>query len=221
MTINNESWKDIDIGTHWRHVVCVLIGTNISTVIWHQIFLNVFWFDIFWAGSVTGGTVGLLVGSIWHHCRVKPHQKSPRRFIVLLLCGWSLFSAFAIFVDGPDFTAQEHERAFVRNWDKCDIRSISIVPNNALSVQVVSGVGVKSFVELAKNAELFTPSHETSTDEFLFNVRFSNGSTNEYKARIPKRHTNDISLQFRAYLTLQEIIIPGGAVWLHAMNNAR
>ena len=75
---------------------------------------------------------------------------------------------------------------------------------------------VEGFCQLVRKAELFYPSHEGSTKEIELSLILSNGEKLDFPSRVPERHRNDLSLQYRGPSNWNEIIIPGGRRWIES-----
>jgi hypothetical protein len=215
----NSRVKDASLLRHWRVSACAAAGAFIAIAVWHALFPHCFWFIKLWAGVVTGSFVGTVAGTIWQLWNPERRLKTSGRFLVASVVSGAVFATVSICMLLPDFQAQESERAKIRSLVANDITSISVSVLRDSSYVVENGNAIASFVNLARDAELFFPSHESSKTELQLVIHFKNGAAIGYKGRIPERHPSDLALEFRGYFALDEIIVPGGAGWLGDSKN--
>ncbi|MEO7326726.1 MAG: hypothetical protein ABIW82_18040 [Dokdonella sp.] len=186
----------------------------IATAIWRVLFPHGFWFVELWVGAATGGLAGLLAGSVWQLSNSKRRPDTSGRFILTAFLALGSFSAVSVFLLGPDIRAQESERSKIRSLVASEIVSISVHVHGKSQYDVDGKQSISSFVGLAREAELFFPSHEGSSIQLTLTVHLKDGSAFGYKCRVPERHQNDLALGFVGYFAQDEILIPGGASWL-------
>lgn len=114
----------------------------------------------------------------------------------------------------PEFTSQEHERDEIRALSADRIRSVSVAFPDGRLHDVSDLESITRFAALLQRAELFFPSHEGSAEEFEILIVRDDTSVLQYQARVPERHLQDISLQFRSGVVESEILVPAARAWL-------
>lgn len=215
----DTSLNKVNIADHWRVLLCAAVGAVPATLIWHTFFPHTFWFIKLWTGFATGATAGVFPGLWW---QVRDNERRPStsgRFAATCIFGWGALAVISVFCWMPDLHAQEKERARIRSLAVADISSISIRIDGRRFRHIQDPELFASFVACSKHAELFYPSHEGSTIKFQIVIFRNNGSSLEYDGRVPERHQDDFSLEFRGYFVSTEIIVPGGREWLDSLAN--
>ncbi len=207
----------INIGDHWRLLLCIVVGAAVSTLIWHVFFPHTDWFTKLCTGGVTGAAAGMLPGTWWQLRNAKRRAITSGCFIVMGISAWGLLAGAAVFLEIPDLRAQETERARVRSLTAADISSILVKVDGQDSRRIRGKDLIASFVAHSKQAELFYPSHELSVVEMQLTIYRSDGTLLYYDGRVPERHPDSIALGFHGYFVQSEIIVPGGVEWLESL----
>ena len=202
------------IAKHWRLLVCQLLASIPAVGIWNEYSPHTFWFEKLWAGLATGSLVGLIPGGYWQLREPKRRGQTSGRSLVFGFVATAVFAAVAALLMKPDLDAQERQRALIRSLSAADIGELFIQIDGQTRRRVRDAASIDSLAALTQDAELFYPSHEGSKFEFDLEIHCRNGAVLEYRGRVPERHTDDISLDFRGYFGWHAIIIPGGRLWL-------
>lgn len=191
--------SDITLST-----ICGLIVAVISYGLWHLAFPNTFWFLKLWCAVAIGVMVGLMI------------DFRRRRSVIGLMFG-SLIALLGLTVLVPDLYHQESKLRSIRSLTDVGIDAIVVVEKNGPRRHIVDRDAIDSFEKLASDATLFYPSHETSMRGLHVTLSLTDGQTLSFHARVPARHGNDIALQFRAFLFMQEILVPNAVQWLDGL----
>lgn len=211
-------WKTragaVTIKEHWRLLLCVVFLAAGSTLLWHAFFPHTFWFEKLWLGLVSGGTVGIVVGTVWQVRDASRRPQTSGRFIVTAFLAWSFMSVVGFLLMVPGFVRQEHQRGELRALDGVHIRSVTVAFPDGRLHEVRDPELIARFAGLLRAAELFYPSHERSAEEFEVLIVRDDSSVLEYPARVPERHPQDFSLEFRGGVGESEILIPAAREWL-------
>ena len=207
--------KSIDVGRHWRIWLGVLIFASLSTATWHALYPNTLWFDKLWAGLTTGSALGAFAGGCWQVRDKARRGLTSGKFLLVAVFGWGAFGVVSVGCLAPQMRAEETARSEIR----------SQTPQNVVSIQVECGASrviladkadVEQFCEAASHAELFYPSHEGSIRECELTVFLREGQTQSFRARVPERHRDDLSLVVKGPSNVFEIRVPGGGKWIRS-----
>lgn len=214
-----SSLLEMNLQEHFRLLLCVVVGGFAATLILNWFFPHTFWIAKLWSGFAIGATVGMFPGTWWQLSDNRRRPKTCGWFVVIGIFGWGFFAVISVARIVPDLRAQETELARFRSLAVADISSISVrsYGKDAQRIQDISQIG--SFVRHSRQAKLFYPGHEGSADEFRIVIHRSDGTSLEYDGCVPEQHQSDFSLQFRGYYALNEIIFPGGRVWLDSLSD--
>ena len=105
----------INIGDHWRVLLCIVVGSLAATLILHAFFPHTSWFRKFTNGDPIGATVGMIPGTWW---QLRDYKRRPRTsgwFVVVGILAWGLLAGSSIFRAVPDLYSQENELAQIRS----------------------------------------------------------------------------------------------------------
>jgi hypothetical protein len=212
--------KPVDVPQYWRIALCVLGGAIVATALWQALFPHTMWFKKLWAGSVTGGVVGMLPGMGWQW-RNKDRRAATSWWILVIafLC-WGAFAVISVIDLAPQMKAEEAQRTRIRSLLTQDIVAIEI-SSAGQKRRLDDDAAIRSFVRLARNANLFYPSHEGSVQEYELQLVFHDGKTVAYRARVPQRHRDGPSLGFRGPSHWAEVIVPNGGHWAERVTGIR
>jgi len=204
----------------WRVSVCVLLSIGVATTFLHLLFPDTLWFIKFWIGLAVGTFIGMIPGVTWQLLDERRRPSTSGLLLRSLLLGTGLFSCISLFLLVPDLHGQEAERSRIRSLTAQDVAAISVTGEHGRVWRVRNPDSIAMFVSAAKQAELFYPSHESSITEFHLSVELVDGSSLDFEGRIPERHANDVSLSFRGYFAITELLLPGGRQWLDSVARA-
>ena len=211
----------IKFADHWRLWVCVGLGAVLATSLWNLFFPHTFWFFKLWTGFATGGVVAMIPGTFWQLRDENRSGTTSGRLIVLASSVWGTFAVLSLFFWGPQLYGEEQERSLLRTLAENDLAAISVRFPDGRFQRVKDAPSISSFVALSKRAELFYPSQEASAFEFQMTIDRTDGTSLTYSGRVPERHSEDISLSFRAHVAWTEIIVPGGRRWLDQFSSQK
>ena len=206
--------RRINLKQHWRQVVCILVSVIATTSFWCFLFPNVRFFDALWGGGSIGAWVGLLCGTHWQ--LKSPHRRSTTsaRFMINAAIVWGLCSCMAIFELIPACYVKEQELSRLRSLKTTNVSAIAVSFEGQPIIRIDEPNDIANFVELAKNADLFYPSHEGPTRHFTITIRDSNSRATLYRVTVPDRHTADIAVRRNN----TSLLIPQGCGWLDAVH---
>jgi hypothetical protein len=156
----------------------------------------------------------MMTGALWQLSAVERRASTSGWFVVSCILAWGAFGALSIFVLAPDLAAQERERAMFRELSEGGLSAISLQVCGHDSRHIENPEALRLFVEQARGADLFYPSHEGCEIEFRIVLVRRNGEEIHYDGCVPERHQSDITLSFPAHISMRQIIVPGGRVWL-------
>lgn len=213
----------IDLFTHWRIIVCIILFFFISFGVWHVIYPHTFPFLKLWAGFATGSVVGTLVGAYWQLQDCRRRAQTSGKFLSIALLAWGFFAIISLFSLAPQMHDEETMRAKMRSLSSQNLKSITIdlvtgqlaeIDDGKRFAKVEDLEEIDEFCRLASSAELFYPSHEGSLREYSISLLFDDQTIEKFDARVPERHPNDLSLKFRGTSHWAEIIIPNARKWI-------
>jgi len=204
---------------HWRILLCVVVGTLASTLIWNVLFPHTEGFAKLWAGFATGASVGMILGTCWQLSDNRRRPITSGRSLVIAIFFCCLFAGFSILLMAPEMDAQEEELTRIRSLGTGDILAISVRIKGRRSRHIEDPELIESFVAHSNRAGLFFPSHEGSTVEFQITIHRTDGAPLRYDGRVPECHQDDFSLSFRGRFVWSEVVLPGGRQWLDSAVN--
>lgn len=214
------SLRKVSVIGHWRAVLCALAGTAVATYGWNTFYPHSHGFEKLWMGLATGGTVGMIPGTIWQLWNRERRPSTSGWFLATSILSWGAFAAVAVFLMAPDLSAEEHERSVLRALDVENISAVSVHVRGHDARRIKEHEVLALFVENTKHAELFYPSHELCTTEFKIVIYRKNGEESGYDGCIPERHPSDFSLSYRAYFSVRDVLVPGAQAWLERYGSA-
>ena len=212
-----------DLLRHWRIFVCIILFVIVSVGIWHWIFPHTMPFLKLWTGFATGSVVGTLVGAYWQLQDCSRRSQTSGKFLSIVLLAWGFFSLLSLFLLAPQMYEEESIRAQMRSISSQKLKSISIdlvccdiaeIDDGKRFAKVEARARIDEFCRLASNTGLFYPSHEGSLRKYSISLLFDDQTIEKFDARVPERHPNDISLQFRGTAHWAEVIIPDARAWI-------
>ena len=216
--IRELDWKtplmSVDVGRHWRIVLCVIIFAMLAAVLLQSVFPNTNPFLKLWTGCVTGGVIGVLVGFFWQIRSMERRNQTTGIVSSSLLVAWGSFACLGFLFLIPQMADEEAMRTKIRLLSIKNLKSVRI-GSKAFDVENPDDVEIiEKFCHLARKAKLFKSSHEGSYKEFELSLKLADGEELYFPASIPKRHLSDLSLEFRSASYWTEILIPDGRSWL-------
>jgi hypothetical protein len=208
--------KSISMGQHWRIWLCILVFSVLSTAIWHTMFPHTMGFMKLWTGFATGSVLGTFVGVYWQFRDNMRRGQTSGKFLLMAFLGWGAFAVISFFSFAPQMHAEETVRSETRSLTTRAVVSIEL-NNPTLRTVVTDRKSIEQFCKAASHAELFYPSHEGSVQEYDIIISLDDGEIRRFRARIPERHQNDLSLDFRGPSHWTEILLPDCRKWIESV----
>jgi hypothetical protein len=218
-TIRELDWKtpvkSINMGHHWRIWLGILVFSVVSTAVWQALFPNTLWFLKLWTGFATGSVLGTFAGVCWQFRDRTRRALTSGKFLLMAFPCWGFFAVISLVMLAPQMLAEEAFRGDMRSLTTQNVISIKVT-NETSRIVITDDKIIEQFCNAASKAELFYPSHEGSIEEYEISLSLRDNQIRKFRARVPERHHNDLSLDFRGPSHWTEILLPGGRTWLES-----
>ncbi len=194
-----------------RQVILSIAGAALSFGVLTALFPNTFWFVRLWCGAIAGTWCGLRLAREFARSKDKGRKTATTKesaFFVL-----TFLMVLPVFV--PDLFLQERMRAKLRRLRAEEIRTVFVVnrdvPENR---RAIPDSQIEDFISRFRDADLVYPSHEGLLGKFEIDIHMKDNTELHFDTTIPERHSDDVDLRFRAFLTTAQVRVPGGRKWI-------
>lgn len=194
-TVAYVSWLDFLSFCILAGIAFVCLICMLPAIMPHIVFLAISW-----------GVLGIVFSRIWQLIKFKYSRKDVINLLKLFFVFLALNLTFL-----PDTIKYQNLLNELHNLNSDNINEIKAVGD--VNVTVSSKDKIEKFVKIAKNAEAYTTKRLLTKKNFDFYIK---GKANNYtfRARILEKQSDDIIIDFKAFIFYNKIKIPHGAEWL-------